>query len=108
MERYPDLSILQVDAHADMRKSYDGNAYSHASVSYHLYKMLPTPALTNVGVRNISQEEVEWLEQEQPNVKIFWASPTHLSCSRRGVEKLAFCFCMLLFSPAKKFHRVGW
>jgi agmatinase len=73
MERYPDLSILQVDAHADMRKSYDGNAYSHASVSYHLYKMLPKPALTNVGVRNISAEEVEWMEQEQPNVKIFWA-----------------------------------
>ncbi|HEY9787055.1 MAG TPA: agmatinase [Candidatus Obscuribacterales bacterium] len=73
VERYPNLSILQVDAHADLRKSYEGNPYSHASVSYHLYHIMREPKLTNVGVRNISAEEVEWLESESPNVSIFWA-----------------------------------
>lgn len=71
--RYPDLSVLQVDAHGDLRKSYDGNPYSHASVSYHIYKHLPQPILTQVGIRNISAEEVEWMEEEQPQINIFWA-----------------------------------
>jgi agmatinase len=72
-KRFPKLSILQVDAHADLRQSYDGNPYSHASVAYHMYKALPNPVLTQVGIRNISQEEVAWMEAEQPNINIYWA-----------------------------------
>jgi agmatinase len=72
-ERYPDLSVLHIDAHGDLRKSYDGNVYSHASVAYHIYKALPQPLITQVGIRNISQDEVNWLEEEKPNVNIFWA-----------------------------------
>ncbi len=72
-ERFPDLSVLQIDAHGDLRKSYDGNPYSHASVAYHVYKALPQPLITQVGIRNISQEEVDWLEEEKPNINIFWA-----------------------------------
>lgn len=72
-DRYPDLSILQIDAHADLRDSYNGNPYSHASVSYHIYKGLPQPNITQVGIRNISSGEVNWLEEEKPNINIFWA-----------------------------------
>ena len=72
-QRYPDLSILQIDAHGDLRKSYDGNPYSHASVAYHIYKALPQPLITQVGIRNISQDEVNWLEEDKPNINIFWA-----------------------------------
>lgn len=73
IDRYPDLSILQIDAHADCRDQYEGNPYSHASVSYHLYKALPQPLITQVGIRNISIGEVEWMEHEKPNINIFWA-----------------------------------
>jgi agmatinase len=73
LDRYPDLSILQIDAHADCRDSYEGNPYSHASVSYHLYKALPQPLITQVGIRNISSGEVEWMEREKPLINIFWA-----------------------------------
>lgn len=72
-DRYPDLSILQIDAHADCRDSYEGNPYSHASVSYHIYQGLPNPIITQVGIRNISAGEVSWLEQEKPKINIFWA-----------------------------------
>jgi len=72
-DRYPDLSILQVDAHADLRESYEGNPYSHASVAFHIYKGLPNPLISQVGVRNISADEVAWLEEEKPNINIFWA-----------------------------------
>jgi agmatinase len=73
LDKYPDLSILQIDAHADCRDQYDGNPYSHASISYHLYKTLPEPLITQVGIRNISSGEVEWMEQEKPRINIFWA-----------------------------------
>lgn len=71
--KYPDLSILQIDAHADLRKSYEDNVFSHACISYHLYKTLPNPNITQVGIRNISKGEADWMEEEQPNIHIFWA-----------------------------------
>ncbi|QQR55992.1 MAG: agmatinase [Candidatus Melainabacteria bacterium] len=72
-EQYKDLSILQIDAHCDLRPEYEGNPYSHASVSYQLYHLLPKPLITQVGIRNVSAEEVKWLETEYPNVNIYWA-----------------------------------
>jgi agmatinase len=72
-EKFPDLSVLQIDAHCDLRQTYDGNPYSHATVSYHIYKCLPQPCLTQVGIRNLSMDEANWMEQEEPNINIFWA-----------------------------------
>lgn len=76
-DRYKNLSILQVDAHADLRPEYQGNPYSHASIGYQIYQTLPEPLITQVGVRNISKEEATWLEQEHPKVNIFWARQNH-------------------------------
>ncbi len=73
LERYPNLSILQISAHADLRMSYNGNPYNHASVSHHLYNTLSKPILTQVGIRNISAEEIHWLETEKPKINIYWA-----------------------------------
>lgn len=72
-ERYKDLSILQVDAHCDLRPSYDGNPFSHASVAYRLYEHLPQPLITQVGIRNVSWQEARWMETESPKINIFWA-----------------------------------
>lgn len=72
-ERYKDLSILQVDAHCDLRPSYDGNPFSHASISYRLYEHLPKPLITQVGIRNVSWQEARWMETESPKINIFWA-----------------------------------
>ncbi len=73
VDRYPDLSVLQIDAHSDCRDSYEGNPYSHASVAYHLYKCLPQPLITQVGIRNISLGEANWMEEEKPKINVFWA-----------------------------------
>jgi agmatinase len=72
-ERYKDLSILQVGAHCDLRPSYDGNPYSHASIGYRLYENLPKPLITQVGIRNVSWQEARWMETESPKINIFWA-----------------------------------
>ena len=73
IEKFPNLSVLQLDAHCDLRASYEGNEYSHASAAFQIYKTLPNPRITQVGVRNVSWEEVAWMEEDEPQINIFWA-----------------------------------
>jgi agmatinase len=69
-ERYSDLSILQIDAHADLRDAYEDTPASHASVMRRICEMkIP---LTQVGIRNISAEEMAFWKREKPST-IFWA-----------------------------------
>src|SRR6185503_12730895 len=44
-EKYSNLSILQIDAHADLRDTYDGTPYSHASIMARVVKDLRIPAV---------------------------------------------------------------
>ncbi len=57
VKKYPNLSVLQLDAHADLRNSYDDTPYNHACVGRRISEMCP---LVQVGVRSISKEEVEF------------------------------------------------
>ncbi len=57
-KKYPKLSVLQLDAHADMRDRYLGSTYSHACVMRRVREMVPA---TSVGIRSLSQEEAEHL-----------------------------------------------
>ena len=52
-----DLSVLQLDAHADLRDSYEGNRLSHACVGRRIAEICP---LTQAGIRSISREEAEF------------------------------------------------
>lgn len=58
-ERHPDLSVLMLDAHADFRDSYQGSAYSHATVGRRIAESCP---LVLVGVRSLSTEEREAIQ----------------------------------------------
>ena len=69
-EKYPNLSILQIDAHADLRDTYDGTPYSHASIMARVVKDLKLPAV-QVGIRSISAEEARSLDGLP--TRIFWA-----------------------------------
>jgi agmatinase len=69
-EAYDNLSVLQIDAHADLRDSYDGTKHSHASVMARVVKDLRVPAV-QVGIRSISAEEARTLHQLP--TRIFWA-----------------------------------
>lgn len=70
LKRYPDLAVLQIDAHADLRQEYEDTPHSHASAMARLVD-LGTP-LVQVGIRNISAEEMAWWRKEKPST-IFWA-----------------------------------
>lgn len=58
-EKYPSLSVLHLDAHADMRDSYQGTPYSHACVSRRISEQCP---VVQVGIRSLSSEEATFLK----------------------------------------------
>lgn len=70
-EKFYNLSVLQIDAHADLRDTYDGTPYSHASIMARVVKDMRIPSV-QVGIRSISAEEVKSLPK-LTNTKIFWA-----------------------------------
>jgi agmatinase len=53
-EKFPDLSVLQIDAHADLRDSYEGSRHSHASAMRRVVEVCPA---VQVGIRSLSAEE---------------------------------------------------
>jgi agmatinase len=59
LRKYPKLSVLQVDAHADMRDTYLDTPFSHACVMRRIRELVPA---ASVGVRSLSEEEAGYLE----------------------------------------------
>lgn len=66
--KFRDLSVLQIDAHADLRESYQGNPNSHACALRRVVEICPA---VQVGIRSLSKEEADDLARL--NTKIFWA-----------------------------------
>ena len=71
LEKYDDLIILHFDAHADLRDGYDGEHYSHAAAIRRVLDH-PTVPIVSVGVRNISAEEIPFLEANRHRITIHW------------------------------------
>lgn len=70
-EKFHDMSVLQIDAHADLRDTYDGTPHSHASIMARVVKDLRIPSV-QVGIRSISADEARSINSGLPT-KIFWA-----------------------------------
>ncbi|MFN2501487.1 MAG: agmatinase [Pyrinomonadaceae bacterium] len=70
-EKYENMSVLQIDAHADLRDSYDGTPHSHASIMARVVKDLRIPSV-QIGIRSISSDEARSIREGLPT-KIFWA-----------------------------------
>jgi agmatinase len=69
-EAYENLSVLQIDAHADLRDTYDGTPHSHASIMARVTRDMRLPSV-QCGIRSISAEEAR--ELDQLPTRIFWA-----------------------------------
>jgi agmatinase len=70
--RHPDLVVLQLDGHADLRDAYLGERYSHAAAMRRVLE-LPHISLISVGIRAISTEEVEFYTANRDRITIHWA-----------------------------------
>ena len=67
-EFHTELSVLYLDAHADMRDEYMGSGWGHASVARRLHGVAP---MVQVGVRSLSAGEMTFIREESLPV-LFW------------------------------------
>jgi agmatinase len=63
-----DLSILQLDAHTDLRRQYSGTKYGHGCMAFRV-SQLPGTRIVQLGLRSTSKEEAEDVPK---NVRQFW------------------------------------
>ena len=71
-KKYKNLYLLHFDAHADLRESYNGEKFSHASAIRRCldYKNV---SVISFGIRNISKSEIPYLKKNSSRINIFWA-----------------------------------
>ncbi len=71
-KKFKNICLLHFDAHADLRESYLGERYSHASAIRRCldYKNV---SLISFGIRNISEGEIPFLKKNSKRINIFWA-----------------------------------
>jgi agmatinase len=67
LEKYPDLSVIQFDAHADLRDAYEGSKYSHASVMARVCEFMDPTRVVQVGIRALSPEEAAFIRRSGVN-----------------------------------------
>ncbi|WMI68530.1 agmatinase [Mangrovimonas sp. YM274] len=65
-ELFDNLTVLHIDAHADLRKSYDGSKFNHACA---MYEASQTINLIQVGIRSMDIKETSVMDEE----KIYFA-----------------------------------
>lgn len=71
-EHHGDFGVLQIDAHADLRKAYEGFTYSHASIFYNTLQIKEVKKLVQVGIRDFCEEENDVAQSNGDRVHIFF------------------------------------
>jgi agmatinase len=71
------FAVLQIDAHMDLRDSYQGLTYSHASVMRNVLGIKDVNRLIQVGIRDYCDEEVFFAQDQKGRVKTYFASDIH-------------------------------
>ena len=72
IKKFGKICMLHFDAHADLRNSYNGNKFSHASA---IRRCLDNPnvSVISFGIRNVSLSEIAFLNKNKKRINIFWA-----------------------------------
>ena len=71
-KKYKNICLLHFDAHADLRESYNGEKFSHASAIRRCLDY-PNVSVISFGIRNISKSEIPFLNKNSSRINIFWA-----------------------------------
>ena len=72
-QKNKDFGILQIDAHFDFRKAYEGFTYSHASIMYNVLEQIPEVSkLVQVGIRDYCDEEFDYMQSQGERVHAFF------------------------------------
>ncbi len=71
VNKYPDLILIQLDAHADLRESYIGNRHSHACAMQRCLEVLPEKKILQVGIRSGTKKEFQFMRNKNQLVDFF-------------------------------------
>jgi len=82
--KHPNLLIVQIDAHSDLRDEFDGTPYSHASA---IRRCLPYASVLQFGIRSVCQEEVEFARTTD-RVRIWTAEAMYQDRERHYLANL--------------------
>ena len=72
VKKFKQLTLLHFDAHADLRESYSGEKFSHASAIKRCIDF-KNVSVVSFGIRNISAEEIPILNKNKKRINIYWA-----------------------------------
>ena len=71
-KQYKNFGILQIDAHADLRKAFEGFTYSHASIMYNtMQQVKQVSKLVQLGIRDSCDEEEKFVVSNSKRIKVF-------------------------------------
>ncbi len=87
--KWRDLCLVQVDAHADLRNSYEGTRHSHACTMRRCLEHLPAgkdPRLIQVGIRNISEQGNTFRRSRRGRLRTLWAEDILADTRGRWLE----------------------
>lgn len=84
LDRYPDICLLHLDAHTDLREEYLGEKLSHSSVVRRIWDIIGDGRIWQLGIRSGLKEEFSWAGEGHTNMR-----PFDLSATREAVGALA-------------------
>lgn len=100
--RYPDLHIIHLDAHTDLRTDYLGEALSHSTVLYHAWKLVGDGRIFQFGIRSGEKYEFEFAKQHttlrkfdlqgfEETVKALEEKPVYFTLDLDVLDPSIFC-----------------
>ncbi|HXF63872.1 MAG TPA: agmatinase [Caldilineaceae bacterium] len=77
------ITVVQIDAHADLRDEYEGSPYSHACIARRLLEQSEVEQILQLGIRSVCTEEVALARSRPDQVRIWYAEEVHAGGWRR-------------------------
>jgi agmatinase len=71
------LTVVQIDAHSDLREEYENTPYSHACVTRRLLEEDGIEQVLQLGIRSVCSEEVAFARAEPERVRVWYAEQVH-------------------------------
>lgn len=83
------ITVVQIDAHSDLRDSYEDTPYSHACIARRLLEMDGIEQVLQLGIRSVCTEEVQFVRQNPQRARVWYAEQVHdLSWVAEFIERV--------------------
>ncbi len=76
IKHFPNLIILQLDAHADLREEWLGSKYNHACTMRRCLEILPSKTIFQLGIRSGTKEEIQEMKNKKRLINHIFGRPT--------------------------------